>query len=138
MSTLVRRYLYFCHIAVPVVFFGAAALHYRDRLFLRWEFVVLIVIASLPFLLPLLALYIRGVGKDGVFFNNVFSGPVFPPSGAGAQSFTTAPVETAAQPSADKTLSDYTRAARKVLRTLWKFQREHFKDDFSKRWGFGV
>lgn len=33
MNAFVRRYLYFCHFAVPVLFLGAAVLHYYDRLF---------------------------------------------------------------------------------------------------------
>ena len=138
MNAFVRRYLYFCHFAVPVLFLGAAVLHYYDRLFLRWEFVSLLTIAAIPFLLPLLALYIRGIGKDGVIFNNVFSGSVFPATLTGVP--IVPPSDPAAPPRtlAKKTLSDYSRAARKVLRTLRRFQLDHFKEDTSKRWAFGV
>ena len=137
MNKYTRWYLYACHIVVPILFIGAAVLHFRDRLFLRWEFVVLMTAAALPFLLPLLAFYIKGVGKDGVFFNNIFAAPIFAPPTGESRQFSENP-QTADTVFSPKSLSDYSRAARKVLRTLWKYQRQQFKDDFSKRWGFGL
>ena len=37
-----------------------------------------------------------------------------------------------------KLLTNYSKPARQVLRTLWRFQHEQFKEDFSRRWAFGI
>jgi len=141
-----RWYLYLCHLLVPVIFIGAAYLHYMDRLFLRWEFVVLLAVAALPLLLPLFARYVKGIGKDGIQFHPIFGAPVFVPPSGSAPSFdpdpmptpppTPTPTPTPVVPI--KKFTEYSKPARKVLRTLWKFQKEQFGDDFSKRWGFGI
>lgn len=68
---MIRSYLITCHVAVFLVFMLMAVWHILDQSFLRWEFVVLVCGASLPFLLPLMAIYIKGVGKDGVLFQDI-------------------------------------------------------------------
>lgn len=136
MTRLTRNYLIFCHIAVPFIFLGAARVVYLHPHFLHWEGVVLLAIAALPFLLPLLALYVKGVGKDGVIFNSVFEGKVTAPE----PSASIAAEKSSPKPAMPNhgTLAEYSKSARKVLRTLWKFQRDQFKDNFGQRWAFGV
>lgn len=68
MSKIPRWYLVFCHVAVVALFLGVAIWHVQDLSFMRWEFVVLVAAASLPFLLPLLSVYVKGIGKDGITF----------------------------------------------------------------------
>lgn len=41
---------------------------FYDRAFLSWELVVVLVIATLPILLPLMRRYIKNIGKDGMGF----------------------------------------------------------------------
>lgn len=63
-----RWYLIISHIAVVALFLGVAFWHVVNPTFMRWEFVVLVAAASLPFVLPLLSRYVKGVGKDGITF----------------------------------------------------------------------
>lgn len=137
MNTWMRNYLIFCHLAVPVGFLVIArrAAHHPDSL--TWPVLVLLAIAGLPFILPLLAYYVKGIGKDGVMMNNVFDGTVPAPEkkAAGVAVADAAPAVVEAN---IRKIGDYSKPARKVIRTLWKFQRDQFKDDFSQRWAFGV
>ena len=119
-----------------MIFFSAVWVHCHHRDYLRWELVVLLILASLPFLLPLLAFYVKEIGKDGVLFNSIFEG-TFDPTVVSLTANEPTPTgdgnETKVTP-----LSSHSKAARKVLRTLWKFQREHFKGELTPRWLFGI
>lgn len=142
MNTWMRNYLIFCHAAVPVMFLLIARRYHWHPELLTWQAIIVFGAASLPFTLPLLAYYVKAVGKDGIMMNSgVFSDTVDAPSKTKEEikpEAATAAEPANAQAGAAKTLGDYSRPARKVLRTLWKFQREQFKDDFSQRWAFGV
>lgn len=131
MTTSIRKFLIFCHFALPIVFITAAATLHGYPKFLTWQVVVVLAIACLPFILPLLAYYVKGIGKDGVMMNNIFDGsvpaPVAPEAGEEKE---TTPNQ--------KALADYSKPAKKVLRTLWKFQHEHFQEELSRRWAFGI
>jgi len=135
MTERMRNFLVFCHFALPGIFITTAATLHGYPNFLTWQVVVVLAIACLPIILPLLAFYVKGIGKDGVMMNNVFTGSV------------TAPTEPAEQPneqpddtttSRKKIFADYSTPAKKVLRTLWRFQHEQFNEDYSQRWAFGV
>ena len=131
MNKLMRNYLIFCHFAVPVVFFAAVC--NADNL--TWQSIVVLVIASSPFILPLLAYYVKGFGKDGVMMNNVFDGSVAAPKKAAVEAAAIAP-EPAQSPEGDaKTLGVYSKPARKILRTLRKYQA---KETPGQLWAFGV
>lgn len=141
LPTLLKNLYYgACHLIVPLVFLSVAFLHYRDRTFLRWELVAILVLACLPFILPLLRIYrVKSLGKDGIGFD----GDVGPqPAGPGEQELFTSDLKLATKTDGGapekKKLGDFSRFGRKVLRTLWKYQRTQFGDDYSKRWGFGI
>lgn len=138
MNTLMRNYLIFCHLAVPVSFFVIArrAANHPDSL--TWPVLVLLALAGLPLILPLLAYYVKGIGKDGVMMNNVFEATVPAPEKKDGIALVTATTPEIAAQATIRKLGDYSKPARKVMRTLWKYQREQFKDDFSQRWAFGV
>ena len=138
MNTWMRNYLIFCHVAVPIVFLSIAKKIVRHPGFLTWQTLVLLAIAGLPFVLPLLAYYVKGIGKDGVMMNNVFDGTVPAPERKAAAVAAAAATQGVAVGVNARKLGDYSKPARKVIRTLWKFQGEQFKDDFSQRWAFGV
>ncbi|MFM2294972.1 MAG: hypothetical protein RLZZ350_1385 [Verrucomicrobiota bacterium] len=141
MNTWMRNYLIFCHVAVLGAFVAAARFSYHHPTFLTWQSIILLAIAGLPFILPLLAYYVKGFGKDGVMMNNVFDDSVdAPPGEKEGIVFKGVGISEPEKLPAPQTkmLGDYSKPARKVLRTLWKFQREQFKDDFSQRWAFGV
>jgi hypothetical protein len=131
MNATMRNFLIFCHLAVPVVFLLTAANLHGYPNYLTWQVVVLLVVGCIPIILPLLAFYVKGIGKDGALFNNVFEGSVSAPD----DSDYLEKVETA---HTTKKLDGYSKSARKVLRTLWKFQVLQFGDDYSRRWAFGV
>ena len=131
MNKMMRNYLVACHLVLPVAFVLVAYLFRRHPTLLTWQVVVLLSLGGLPFILPLLSYYVKGFGKDGVMMNNVFDGTVSAPPDA-------ASIVSNEGKSKEKTFSDYSKPARKVLRTLWKFQHEQFKGDFSQRWAFGV
>lgn len=124
----------FCHIAVPFVFLLAFYYFQKFQETLTWQYIVLLGIAFLPILLPLLAFYVEEIGKDGFKLKRWNEGPV-------PESFSYAsqpvPSPSPIQPT-QRTLETYSRPARKVLRTLWTFQRQHFNNDFSRRWAFGI
>ena len=132
---LPRWYLIICHFAVPLIFAWGIKMQRCDPLFLQWEVVVLLTGVSLPFLLPLLALYIKGIGKEGVIFNDVVSKSVSAETVRGIE-LTFADKRPTRQ--ALPQISDLGVRARKVLRTLWYFQRQQFGEAQDKRWGFGI
>jgi hypothetical protein len=131
MNKMMRNYLVACHLVLPVAFGLVAYLFRHHPALLTLQMVVLILLGALPFILPLLSYYVKGIGKDGVMMNNVFEGSVRLPQEP------VAIVNTEVR-SKEKSFNDYSRPARKVLRTLWKFQNEQFKGDFTQRWSFGV
>lgn len=142
-SPLGKSYLVFCHLVIPLVFGYSAWQHFHDRQFLRWEYVVLLAIATLPFLLPVLSCYIRGIGKDGISLYDPFQ------SRASAREVDKLAIEFGPVPNGARVeyrdirrvpaqFDDLTWRAKKVIRTLWKFQREQFGEDDPRRWGFGI
>lgn len=60
-----------CQIIIIVLFLGTAFLHVvdPDSNLLNWELVAILSAGSLPFLLPLLSVYVKGVGKEGITFH---------------------------------------------------------------------
>jgi hypothetical protein len=59
------------HIVVPLGFGLLGYLHVRERVALSGELIVVTIFASLPFLLPLLALYIENISKNGLKLRGV-------------------------------------------------------------------
>ena len=55
-----------------------------------------------------------------------------------AQSTTSKPLPPPSKPQPTKPDEDLPPAAKKILATLWKYQKQHFRDDYSKRWTFTV
>lgn len=138
-----KFYLIICHVVIPAAFGYAAWLHFCDRLFLRWEYVVLIVLATLPFLLPLLSLYIRGVGKDGLLLHDPFQDRSKAPDvdRVASQSKDAVAKHEPGDAEARKKVerfADLSPKAKKVLRTLWRFQQEQFGENDQRRWGFRI
>jgi len=66
------------------------------------------------------------------------------PGGAGAvyqdrsQSVSQTPIPPQSEPSMQRETTDLSLAAKKIIATLWKYQKQYFKDDISKRWTFTV
>ncbi len=131
MNTMIRNYLMFCHLVLPAAFVTAAYLFRLHPTLLTSQVVVLLSVGALPFILPLLSYYVKGIGKDGVMMNNVFDGSVSAPPEPTVD-------EIREEKAKGKSFNDFSKPARKVLRTLWKFQHEQFKDDFRQRWAFGI
>lgn len=66
------------------------------------------------------------------------------PGGAGAvthdrsQSVTEKPLPPQSNMTVQNTTGELSLYAKKIMATLWKYQKQHFKDDFSRRWTFTV
>ncbi|HSW54774.1 MAG TPA: hypothetical protein VLH59_06765 [Ignavibacteriaceae bacterium] len=54
------------------------------------------------------------------------------------QSTTEKPIPPAVNVQISQQTHLFSAHAMKILATLWRYQRQHFKDDFSKRWTFAV
>jgi hypothetical protein len=124
----IRKYLVFCHFAVPIVFLGIAAAALFCHWRLRWEIVVILAIGASPLILPLLAFYVKGFGKDGIMMNDVFAASFPTPQPQNV----VPPIQPEPQP---KALKKYSKPAHKMLRTLWTFQS---KEPAGQSWGFLV
>ncbi len=124
------------HVVTPLVFGFLIYLHVWGHVCLSWELIVLVILMTLPFLLPLLATYLNSASKDGLGFRDPVS-DVRPATDVPDLPTNTdeAPKQTLAAAVIDPVVK-FSPSARRVLRTLWHFQKE--QPDKTKRWGFSV
>ena len=120
------------HFIVPVVFFFYAYQASRNFLYLSWQLIVVLVIACAPFILVLLSRYVKKL-KIG---DHEYESPeeISITNDTLKKLNAAAPAVRVAKPA----YGDLSRGARKVLRTLWTYQRQQFPADDLKRWGFVV
>jgi len=134
-----RKLFVVSHWVIPIVavFFIFAHIYWRWEL--SWELMALIGTALLPFLLPLLVVYVGKIGaiemRDDIFNSDVAEGfhidesrppPPVPQQGA-SNRIPTGPHFEA-----------LTSEEKKMLRTLWRVQGEYIKQGNNLRWGFKV
>jgi hypothetical protein len=159
-SPLPNEMVWFSHIVVPVVFFFVSGLYVWDGVELTWTFLAALWSMCLPFILVLLHCYVKrfklpggmegemtslpasDVGSDGRGVTMILANerqadqPEDETTGPTAhfQTDTESPPETD-----DYDFESSSPQARKVLRTLWTFQRMTFgPNDAQRRWGFGI
>jgi hypothetical protein len=156
-SPLPNELVWFSHIVVPVVFFFVSALYVWDGVDLTWTFLAALWSMCLPFILVLLHCYVKRF-KLGGMEGEMTSLPASDvgPTGRGMV-MRLANERLPDQPSEDSMESSdqqesgravpreadnfeqLSPQARKVLRTLWTFQRMTFgPSDAQRRWGFGI
>lgn len=120
------------HIIVPALFLFLAYLAIGTWFVLTWELIVTVAIASLPFNLVLLSRYIKHIKIGNHEYESADARDISKEDVAKLQGV-------APEPEGDApTYGNLTRHAKKVLRTLWTYQRQHFGTQDSRRWGFGV
>lgn len=152
-SPLPNELVWFCHVIIPVIFFFVSALYVWDGVELTWTFLAALWSMCLPFILVLLHCYVKRFKVAG------FEGEMtsLPASDVGSarrgevMTFAnerhtdqltelTVPAQGAtATPREADNFEQLSPQARKVLRTLWTFQRMTFgPNDAQRRWGFGI
>ena len=155
-SPLPNELVWFCHIIIPVVFFFVSALYVWDGVELTWTFLAALWSMCLPFILVLLHCYVKRF-KLGSVEGEMTSLPASEvgPTGRGEvmhlanERQADQPEELprpaahfqggAAAPREADNFEQLSPQARKVLRTLWTFQRMTFgPNDAQRRWGFGI
>lgn len=127
------------HFAVPAIFAFLAYLEVYSSFEVRWETVAIFTLISSPFLLILLSLYVKKVkwGNKELETQSTSSTKDYVKEIEGTP--TTAP--TNPQFRSELTLISYNAVSdsgKKILRTLWHFQKQHFGIDSDKRWGFTI
>jgi hypothetical protein len=125
----IRTYFYFATIA-------AAAFISSDRFtHISWQDFCLLTIAGLPFWLPMVARYIKALRKtDGGYEIELQEDPIGLSGEEIRRSLPEQPNPAPAAPAFDQ----ITIHARRILHALWHYQKETFKEDETRRWGFGV
>lgn len=153
-----RWFFVAAHIVVPAIVGWIAVAHVWWCLRLSWEFIALITAGLLPFLLPLIGVY---VGKMyGLEMNNISgvvrTDDVSSTRGPASQSTPTpgatsphtlpradvspgpSPVQQGGPIRVFPNLRALTPDELKILRTLWKFQSEYIRNGQPGLWGFSV
>ena len=151
------------HIVIPLVFFFISALYVWDGVDLTWPFLAAVWSMCLPFIFVLLQCYVKRFKLPGGLEGEMTSAPITdwePPGGESGvrgehmrlansredaqpddpqePSTPNAPIDQSAGGRTDN-FEQLSPQARKVLRTLWTFQRMTFgPDDPQRRWGFGI
>jgi hypothetical protein len=137
-----RRLFLWSHWIVPLVAVFVIFAHVFWCLELSWELIVLIGAALIPFLLPLLFVY---VGKIGVIemrediFHPEIEDQALPPVVSAPQLAAPATQEQVSSriPSGPHFLA-LTPEEQKMLRTLWRVQSEYISQGKRELWGFKV
>lgn len=132
----------FCWIIAPCVFGYLAYLSINKKEEVSLMGVVLASLALLPWLLKLLSRYLSefNVGPSGVSGKTregVINKDEIEKKPTLVTAINTKPDAPTTPPREDK-FELLLPQTKKVLRTLWKFQVEHFGPDDARRWGFGV
>ena len=127
--SFIRTYFYFATVAV-------AAFINSDRFTdISWQDFCLLTIAGLPFWVPMIARYIKALRKtDGGYEIELQEDPI---GLSGEEIRRSLPAQPDPAPS-QRPFDQITVHGRRILHTLWHHQKETFKEDESRRWGFGV
>jgi hypothetical protein len=120
------------HIIVPIVFFFLAYLSIWTCFEISWQLIATLSIACLPFILILLARYIKKL-KIG---NHEYESPET--ENISKEDVIKLEKKTPTPEVEVSTYGELSREAKKVLRTLWIYQRQHFGAEDTRRWGFCV
>lgn len=133
---------WFCWLIIAVPFAGLEYLSLAKGMVISTTQIVLAILAVSPWILRLLARYfsefkVGPTGLSGKTREGVINRDEIDTGGTGtARALPPRAAETA--PPADSAFDSLIPQAKKVLRTLWKFQVEHFGADDVRRWGFAV
>lgn len=143
-----RFFFFASHLVVPLTAVVVIIANVFCEVTLSWELISLVAVALLPFLLPLLGVYVWKIG--GVELNEVATSgvvpstvdqappppplnpPVPPPAAHVAPVPNPAPIPTFASWEA------LTSEEKKMMRTLWRFQSEYFRNGQPGLWGFTI
>mgnify|MGYP006449647741 FL=1 len=127
------------HFIVPGVFGYLAYLELFSVVTVRWETIVIFCLLSSPFLMLLASRYIKKVkwGDKELEIQSTSSTKQYVDE-LEMEIETPAPAVT--KPSTLNLLSynAVSKPGKKILRTLWHYQKQHFGADSDKRWGFTI
>ena len=138
MKAWIQRSWFYC-IALAV-----GGLHATHFITLDWPLFALLVLAGIPAWLPTVARYIKALEKtDDGWKLLMREDPLGLPATeiqkiVEIQAEVVPPAAPALAPAAKRPYADLSLHARRVLKSLWHFQRETFGEDDPRRWGFAV
>jgi len=124
--------LWLSHLALPGIFLYVAYIAIWKSYEITWELIVVLALASMPFILVLLARYVKKI-KIG---NHEYEAPE--EEELSKEDVTRLAAESPKTEEKNLKYGDLSRHAKKVIRTLWTFQRQHFGAQDARRWGFGI
>lgn len=131
----IRRYWFYCLALL------AAALHSFHVITADWVTFALLVTAGIPAWLPKLTRYIKALEKTEDGWKVLLRED---PLGLPAEQIQkildiqSEVIPQLDQQPAKRTYGDLSVHAKRVLKSLWHFQRQTFGEDDPRRWGFGV
>jgi hypothetical protein len=135
MFVFLKRFLALIVLRWPFILLGAAALlHILKVIQVDGYGIGLILIAFLPALLPVISTYFKTIkiGKDGIEATTIADNE-------GRTSFELKGREEVSNSiTPTQGTFPYSIDSRRVLATLWHFQKELFGENSNRRWGFGV
>ncbi len=125
------------HAVLPLVFYSLARWSIRQHQEITWPLLVALAVGSLPFVLVLLARYVKKLKIGGAEYEAPEDETISKEQVAElAKVSLPKKADSAEKPSV--TFGKLSRHAKKVLRTLSIFQRQQFGSDEARRWGFLV
>ncbi|MBI5769161.1 MAG: hypothetical protein HZA93_15315 [Verrucomicrobia bacterium] len=141
------------HLVLPAAGLAVIVGHLACGWKLSWEFLVVLGVVLLPFVLPLLGFYVGKIGVIEMANREIFENyeselvtaineappaqPVVPPPQPPPQS--NAPASRLPDPIApDPSFHALTGDEQKVMRTLWKHQHDYIKAGNTALWGFVI
>jgi hypothetical protein len=130
MKDWIHRYWFYC-LALIV-----AALHACCIITLDWPLFALLVVAGIPAWVPTLARYIKALERTGDGWRVLTREDALGVPATEIQKIAEATTTTTPPPKLP--YANLSLHARRVLKSLWHFQRQTFGEDDQRRWGFAV
>lgn len=112
--------------------------HALGWLQLEWPTLAVIALAGTPVIIPVLARYIAAIKKTEKGWEFLFREDILGLPSEQIERVIEIQAKQIEQPRAEKPLDKYSQHAKRILATLWKYQKEQFGEDDLRRWGFGV
>lgn len=127
------------HFAVPGIFGYLAYLELCASVTVRWETITIFCLVASPFLMLLASRYVKKVkwGDKELETHSTSSTKEYVESLEKKTDPSQAPV-TGPTTLNLMTYNAVSKTGKKILRTLWHYQKQHFGADSDKRWGFTI
>lgn len=104
----------------------------------EWTTIAILALAGIPVIIPIAARYIAAVRKTEQGWEFLFREDALGLPSEQIERGIEIQTGTKVDKKEAKSLDKFSLHAKRILVTLWQYQREAFGEDDNRRWGFGV